>query len=57
MKAYYIEYTYNGFKYAAHVDAKDKASARNKIGRKHGLKAEQAAREIKLTTVNVVGFY
>ena len=56
MKAYSINYTYNGHNYySALVDAKDKTSARNKIARKHGLKAEQA-KAIKLTSVRIVGY-
>ncbi len=55
MKAYGINYTYNGHNYSALVDAKDKTSARNKIARKHGLKAEQA-KAIKLTSVRIVGY-
>lgn len=56
MKAYGIDYTYNGHKYTTVVDAKDKDSARNKIARKHGLKATQA-KAIKLTRVSVIGYY
>ena len=36
MKAYSINYMYNGLTYHDAVDAKDRDSARNKIGRKHG---------------------
>lgn len=56
MKAYGIDCTYNGWKYSTLVDAKDKESARNKIARKHGLKAAQA-KAIKLVRVSVIGYY
>ena len=56
MYAYGIDYTYKGIKYSAFVDAKDKASAKNKIGRKHGLKASQSRTAIKLIRVNVIGY-
>ena len=56
MKAYGITYTYNGHNYTTTVDAKDKESARNKIARKHGLKAAQA-KAIKLTRVSVIGYF
>ena len=56
MKAYGISYTYNGHTYSTVVDAKDKESARNKIARKHGLKAANA-KAIKFTRVNVVGYF
>lgn len=57
MKAYSIEYTYNGFTYRASVDAKDKDSARNKVGRKHGLNAAESKKKIKVKNVTVVGFF
>lgn len=57
MKAYGIDYRFNGKKFCTVVDAKDKESARNKIGRKHGLKADQAKRQIKLETVRIVGYF
>lgn len=57
MKAYGIDYIYNGGKYTITVDAKDRDSARNKIGRKHKMNAEQAKRNIKFTKVCVVGYF
>ena len=57
MKAYGITYMYNGFTYHATVDAKDKNSARNKLGRKHGLKAAEAKKQIKLISISVVGYF
>lgn len=56
MKAYGIDYTYKGIHYSTTVDAKDKVSARNKIARKHGLKAAEA-KAIKLNSVSVIGFF
>ncbi len=56
MKAYGIRYTYNGMQYSTTVDARDKDSARNKIARKHGLKAAEA-KAIKLNSVSVIGFF
>lgn len=57
MKAYGIDYIYNGAKYTTTVDAKDKDSAKSKIGRKHKLNAEQAKKSIKFTKVSVVGYF
>ena len=56
MTAYGISYTFNGMNYSTVVDAKDKASARNKVARKHGLKASEA-KAIKLTQVRVIGYF
>lgn len=57
MKAYGIGYTYNGRQYTATVDARDKEAARNKIGRRHGLKADEAKREIRINSVSVIGYF
>lgn len=57
MKAYAVDYIYNGFRYHAHVDAKDKDSARNKVGRKHGLKADESRKKIKIMNLTIVGFF
>lgn len=56
MKAYGIRYTYNGVQYSTTVDARDRVSARNKIARKHGLKAAEA-KAIKLDSVSVIGYF
>lgn len=56
MKAYGIRYTYKGMQYNTTVDARDKDSARNKIARKHGLKAAEA-KAIRLNSVSVIGFF
>lgn len=56
MKAYYMEYQLDGWRYTAYIDAKDKASARHKAGRRHKLNAAQADKRIKITTLNVVGY-
>ena len=57
MKAFSIEYTYNGFTYRASVDARDKESARNKIGRKHGLNAADSKKKIIIKKATVIGFF
>ena len=57
MKAYGIDYTYNDINYTTTVDAKDRGSARNKIGRKHKLNAEQAKRSIRFTRISVIGYF
>lgn len=57
MKAYAVDYIYNGFRYHANVDAKDKDSARNKVGRKHGLKADESRKKIKIMNLTIVGFF
>lgn len=57
MQAYGIDYKYNGHWYSAVIDAKDTESARNKIGRKHKLKAAEAKKAIKLTRVVILGYY
>ena len=56
MQAYYITYTCKGIKRYANVDAKDRESARNKIARKHGLKAVEAS-AVKLNKVTVIGYF
>lgn len=56
MKAYGIKYTYKGMHYSTTVDARDKDSARNKIARKHRLKAAEA-KAIKLDSVSVIGYF
>lgn len=57
MKAYGIDYTFNGRAYSTTVDAKDKDSARSKIGRRHGLNAAEAKRKIKFVRVSVIGYF
>ena len=57
MQAYGITYKFNGRTYDTTVDAKDRDSARNKIGRKHGLKASEAKKQIKLTRVSIIGYF
>lgn len=57
MKAFSIEYTYNGYTYRASVDARDRESARNKVGRKHGLNAADSKKKIKIKNATVVGFF
>lgn len=57
MQAYGIDYKFKGHQYSAIVDAKDRDSARNKIGRKHGLKAAESKKEIKLVKVIIIGYY
>lgn len=55
MKAYAIDYTVKGQKHIGNlVDAKDLASAKKKIGKKHGYKD---GRMIKIEKVSVVGYF
>jgi hypothetical protein len=55
MKAYAIDYTVKGQKYFGKlVDAKDLASAKKKLGKKHGYKD---GRMIKVERVSVVGYF
>lgn len=56
MKAYGIDYTYKGHRYWTTVDARDLKSAKNKIGRKHGLKASEAD-AIKITNHHIIGYF
>ena len=56
MKAYGIDYTFKGVRYSITVDAKDKETARNKIARKHGIKAAEA-KAVKLNRVTVIGYF
>ena len=57
MKAYSINYMYNGLTYHDTVDAKDRDSARNKIGRKYGLNAAESKKRIRLLSVSIVGYF
>ena len=55
MKAYAIDYTVKGKKFCGKlVDAKDIASAKKKLGKKHGYKD---GRMIKIDRVSVVGYF
>ena len=56
MQAYGIQYTVKGDDRIRHlvIDAKDMASARRKIGRRHGYKG---GRMIKVKTYNIVGYF
>lgn len=55
MKAYSIDYSVNGRKYIRIlIDAKDLASAKNKLGRKHGYKD---GKKVKVERYSVVGYY
>ena len=55
MKAYAIDYTVKGQKHIGKlVDAKDLASAKKKLGKKHGYKD---GRMIKVEQFYVVGYY
>lgn len=55
MKAYAIDYTVKGQKHFGRlVDAKDLASAKKKLGKKHGYKD---GRMIKVEKVSVVGCF
>ena len=54
MQAYGINYSIDGKEYDILIDAKDVKSAKNKIGRKHGLKT---GRKVKISKVSVVGYY
>lgn len=58
MQAYGIDYMFNGHLFImATVDAKNTKSAKHKIGRRHGLKAAEAEKAIKITKVVVLGYY
>lgn len=54
MQAYGIRYTVNGKAYQAIIDAKDLASAKKKLGKKHGY---TSGRMIKVTGVSVIGYF
>ena len=55
MKAYAIDYMVKGQKHWGKlVDAKDLASAKKKLGKKHGYKD---GRMIKIERVSVVGYF
>lgn len=56
MKAYGIDYKVRGNEriYSTLIDAKDLASAKKKIGKKHGYKD---GRMIQTVKVSVVGYY
>lgn len=54
MTAYNINYTINGKTYNIGIEAKDVASAKKKIGRKHGYKT---GRMIKINNVSVIGYF
>lgn len=57
MKAYAVNYMYNGLIYHTTVDARDKDSVRNKIGRKHGLNAAESKKRITILSAAVIGYY
>lgn len=54
MQAYGIDYEVNGRKYTTLIDAKSLASAKTKLGRKHGYKT---GRKIKVLRSTIVGYY
>ena len=55
MKAYAIDYSVNGQNFWGKlVDAMDLASAKKKLGKKHGYKD---GRMIKVSAVRVVGYF
>lgn len=56
MKAYGIDYKVRGNErvYSTLIDAKDLASAKKKIGKKHGYKDSRMIQTLK---VSVVGYY
>ena len=57
MKAYSVRYIYNGITYSKLVDATNPYSAKNKVGRTHGLKAAESQELIKILSISVVGYY
>lgn len=57
MKAYSITYIYCDVMHKTTVDASNKDSARNKIGRMYKLTAKESKRLIKLVSVSVIGYF
>jgi len=54
MVAYNISYTVNGNSYNKSIDAKNLASAKKKLGKRHGY---TTGRMIKVTDVKVIGYF
>jgi len=54
MIAYHVIYELKGKTYNKSIDAKDLASAKRKLGKKHGYKT---GRMIKVISYSIIGYY
>ena len=54
MIAYGIRYTVNGVRYDSTVEARNLASAKEKLGKKHGYKS---GRMVQIEEVSVIGYF